>query len=301
MPRTPKPILTPEEAAALIPDGATITISSSAAQLVPDTILAGIESRFLARRQPADLTVVFPLAVGDSFGTVGLDHLAHPGLIRRLIGGSYVNGPASKPSPKIYAMIHADQVEAYKRALEGDPVSAYGGIVGFNRALVEWALDHLERGARRAGRRVEELEIIWAVRMGTAATTSEARRAARPTAVHWGIRWDGQWLERAGIRTPKLQVPDAVWKVYPDLSHAHDWEEAIAATSFVPDEVVAELCDALGLVGTPEYCAERIGEMAKLGARNLYLMPFETFALPESEIRAFRDVIFPQLRAAGLR
>lgn len=113
MPRTPKPILTPEEAAALIPDGATITISSSAAQLVPDTILAGIESRFLARRQPADLTVVFPLAVGDSFGTVGLDHLAHPGLIRRLIGGSYVNGPASKPSPKIYAMIHADQVEAY--------------------------------------------------------------------------------------------------------------------------------------------------------------------------------------------
>jgi hypothetical protein len=30
-------------------------------------------------------------------------------------------------------------------------------------------------------------------------------------------------------------------------------------------------------------------------------MPFETFASPESEIRAFRDVIFPQLRAAGLR
>ena len=174
-------------------------------------------------------------------------------------------------------------------------------LVGFNPALVEWAFDHLERGARRAGRRVEELEIIWAVRMGTAATTAEARRAARPTAVHWGIRWDGQWLERAGIRTPKLQVPDAVWKIHPDLSHAHDWEAAIAATSFVPDEVVAELCDALGLVGTPEYCAERIGEMAKLGARNLYVMPFETFALPETEIRAFRDVIFPQLRAAGLR
>ncbi len=113
MPRKSKPILTPEEAAALIPQGATITISSSAAQLVPDMVLAGIESRFLARGEPADLTVVFPLAVGDSFGTVGLDHLAHPGLIKRLIGGSYANGPASKPSPKIYAMIHADQVEAY--------------------------------------------------------------------------------------------------------------------------------------------------------------------------------------------
>jgi hypothetical protein len=61
------------------------------------------------------------------------------------------------------------------------------------------------------------------------------------------------------------------------------------------------VCDALGLAGTPEYCAERIGAMTKLGVRNLYLMPFQTFAAPESEITAFRDVIFPRLRAAGLR
>jgi hypothetical protein len=30
-------------------------------------------------------------------------------------------------------------------------------------------------------------------------------------------------------------------------------------------------------------------------------MPFETFAPPEAEIAAFRDVIFPRLRAGGLR
>jgi acyl CoA:acetate/3-ketoacid CoA transferase len=112
-----KPILTAAEAASLIARGATVTISSSAAQLVPDTILGGIEARFLASGEPRDLTVVFPVAVGDSFGTVGLDHLAHPGLIKRLIGGSYVNGPASKPAPKIYAMIFADQVEAYNLPL----------------------------------------------------------------------------------------------------------------------------------------------------------------------------------------
>ncbi len=112
-----KPILSVAEAAELIPNRATVTVSSSAAQLVPDRILGGIESRFLASGEPRDLTVVFPVAVGDSFGTVGLDHLAHPGLIKRLIGGSYVNGPASKPSPKIYAMIHADEVEAYNLPL----------------------------------------------------------------------------------------------------------------------------------------------------------------------------------------
>jgi 5,10-methylenetetrahydromethanopterin reductase len=174
-------------------------------------------------------------------------------------------------------------------------------MVGFNRTLVQRALEQLDAGARRSGRRLEDLEIIWAVRTGTAATMDEARRQARPTAVHWAIRWDGQWPERAGIRTPKLEVPDAVRNIYPDLSHAEDWEAAIEATSFVSDELVAELCDALGLVGTPEYCADRIAEMTKLGVRNIYLMPFQTFATPESEIPAFRDVIFPRLKALGLR
>ncbi|MGH7311764.1 MAG: LLM class flavin-dependent oxidoreductase [Candidatus Rokuibacteriota bacterium] len=174
-------------------------------------------------------------------------------------------------------------------------------LVGFNRGIVDTALEHLQRGARRAGRRLEDLEIIWAVRTATATTTEEARRLARPTAVHWGIlRWGGYWLEPAALRLPKLEVPDAVRKIYPDLSHAHDWEAAIAATSFVPDEVVGQLCDALGLIGRPADCAERIIEMTKLGIRNLYLMPLETFAPPVREIAAFRDVVLPRLRAAGV-
>jgi 5,10-methylenetetrahydromethanopterin reductase len=175
-------------------------------------------------------------------------------------------------------------------------------LVGYNRGIVETALEHLDRGAKRAGRRVEDLEVIWAVRTGTAPTLEEARRLARPTAVHWGVlRWGAQWLGPAGVKLPELTIPDAVWKVYPDLSHAHDWEAAIKATAFVPDDVVAQLCDAYGLVGTPEYCADRIAEMTKLGVRNLYLMAFQTFAPPEAEIAAFRDVVFPRLAKLGLR
>ncbi|HET7344065.1 MAG TPA: hypothetical protein VFL90_21560, partial [Methylomirabilota bacterium] len=133
-------------------------------------------------------------------------------------------------------------------------------------------------------------------------TTAEARRLARPTAVHWGVlRWGGHWLEPAGVRLPPLEIPEAVRKVYPDLSHAHDWEAAIAATAFVPDESVAQLCDALGLIGTPEHCAARIVEMTALGVRNLYLMPTLTFAPPDAELSAFRDGVFPRLRAAGVR
>ncbi len=162
------------------------------------------------------------------------------------------------------------------------------------------ALELLERGAKRAGRKVEDLEVIWAVRTAALPTTAEALRQARPTSVHWGIlRWGGYWLEPAGLKLPPLTIPDAVWKIYPDLSHAHDWEAAIAATSFVPDEVVAQLCEAMGLIGTAEDCAARIVELTKLGVQNLYLMPLETFTPPVREIAAFRDTVFPRLAAAS--
>jgi 5,10-methylenetetrahydromethanopterin reductase len=175
-------------------------------------------------------------------------------------------------------------------------------LVGSNKGIVETALGHLERGAKRAGRKLDDLEIIWAVRTATMKSTAEARRMARPTAVHWGIlRWGGYWLGPAGLKLPRLEIPAAVHQVYPDLSHAHDWEAAIKATSFVPDEVVAQLCDAIGLIGTPEDCAARIVELTKLGVRNLYLMPLLTFAPPEAEVAAFRDTVFPRLAAAGLR
>ena len=204
---------------------------------------------------------------------------------------------ARRPIPLIMAASGPKAIE-----LAGEVADGVLLLVGFNRGIVERALEYLERGARRSGRRVEDLEVTWAVRIATAATTAEARRLARPTAVHWGVlRWGGHWLEPAGVRLPKLDIPDAVHKVYPDLSHAHDWEAAIAATSFVDDATVAQLCDAIGLVGAPADCAARIAEMTKLGVRNLYLMPVLTFAPPEQEVAAFRDVVFPRLRDAGLR
>jgi 5,10-methylenetetrahydromethanopterin reductase len=204
---------------------------------------------------------------------------------------------AKRPIPLIMAASGPKAIE-----LAGEIADGALLLVGFNAGIVTRALEHLERGARRAGRRVDDLEIIWAVRTATADTTEEARRLARPTAVHWGVlRWGAQWLEPAGVRLPPLEIPAAVHAVYPDLSHAHDWEAAIAATSFVPDEVVGELCDALGLICAPADCAARIGAMSKLGVRNLYLMPVLTFAPPQHEIAAFRDVVLPRLREAGLR
>ena len=41
--------------------------------------------------------------------------------------------------------VHPDQAEAYRRAFEGDSVSAYGGILGFNRPVTGEAAEALRR------------------------------------------------------------------------------------------------------------------------------------------------------------
>jgi 5,10-methylenetetrahydromethanopterin reductase len=186
--------------------------------------------------------------------------------------------------------------------LAGEVADGVMLLVGFHRGIVDAVLSHLERGARKSGRRLEDLEIIWAVRTCMAPTMAEARRMARPTVVHQGImRVHARWLEHTKLSIPHFEIPPAVGKIYPDLSHAQNWDEAIAATSFVPDEIIGQLCDALGLIGTPEHCARRIADLTGAGVKSLYIMPLQTFVGPEQEVRTFRDAVFPAMKAAGLR
>ena len=174
--------------------------------------------------------------------------------------------------------------------------------VGFHPRIVEAVLSHLAAGARRSGRRLEDLEVIWAVRVGIASSTAEARRQARPTVVHQAfLSARSHWLPYTGLTLPRFEIPPEVHAIYPDLSHARDWEQAIAATKFVPDDVIAQLCDTFGLVGTAEHCAQRIIEMTAAGVTNLYVQAFQTFVGPEQEMRTFRDEVFPRLKAAGYR
>ncbi len=108
-----KPVLTPDEAAALIPDGAVVTVSSSSGLGCPDATLAAIGRRFVAECAPRNLTTLHPIAAGDMSGIKGVDHIAKRGLLKRIIGGSYPSGPSSAEAPLIWQMIGANEVEAY--------------------------------------------------------------------------------------------------------------------------------------------------------------------------------------------
>jgi acyl CoA:acetate/3-ketoacid CoA transferase len=111
MPRSK--VISLDAAAALIPDGATMTVSSSSGLGCPDALLKAIGQRFAAAGSPRNLTTIHPIAAGDMYGIDGIDHLAQPGLLKRIIAGSYPSGPSSMPSPKIWQMIDRSEIEAY--------------------------------------------------------------------------------------------------------------------------------------------------------------------------------------------
>ena len=50
---------------------------------------------------------------GRLFRHQGVDHIAKPGCLSRIIGGSYPSGPTKAEPPKIWQMITAGQVKAY--------------------------------------------------------------------------------------------------------------------------------------------------------------------------------------------
>ncbi|MFD2442213.1 hypothetical protein ACFSS8_22780 [Paracoccus kondratievae] len=90
-----------------------IAVNSSSGLLCPDHVLAALGERFVQEGAPRGLTTIHPIAAGDMFGTPGVDHIAHPGMIARIIGGSYPSGPSNAEPPKIWQRILAEEVAAY--------------------------------------------------------------------------------------------------------------------------------------------------------------------------------------------
>ena len=51
-----------------------------------ETLAKGLEERFLETGHPKDITLIFCAGIGDGKER-GLNRLAHPGLVKRIIGG----------------------------------------------------------------------------------------------------------------------------------------------------------------------------------------------------------------------
>ena len=103
-------IVSADEAAAIIHDGDTVCVSGCLGIGTPDELLLAIERRFSTTRSPSKLTLVFAAAPGDAKER-GLNRLAHPGLVKRAIGGHWAL------VPKLGELALAGRIEAYNLPL----------------------------------------------------------------------------------------------------------------------------------------------------------------------------------------
>ena len=103
----------PDEAAALIPDGAVVVVNSSSGLGCPDRVLRAMGEHFEATGSPRGLTILNPIGAGDMYGVKGIDHVARPGLLARVIAGSFPSGPSSLPMPEIRRLITGNVIPAY--------------------------------------------------------------------------------------------------------------------------------------------------------------------------------------------
>jgi propionate CoA-transferase len=100
-------ILTAEDAAALVSDGCSLIASGSGGgHAVPEALLAALGRRFAETGAPSGLTFAHVVGIGDRKAR-GAAHLAHKGMVRRVITSALIDSPVFIP------MALNNEIEAY--------------------------------------------------------------------------------------------------------------------------------------------------------------------------------------------
>lgn len=99
-------VITAAEAANLIQDNQTFSVSGFVGCASPEALNCALEDRFKETGSPKDLTLFYAAGIGDG-GSRSINHFAHEGLLKRVIGGHY------NLAPKIGKMILEEKIEGY--------------------------------------------------------------------------------------------------------------------------------------------------------------------------------------------
>ncbi len=156
-------------------------------------------------------------------------------------------------------------------------------MVGLHPAGIQAARHHLQEGAKRAGRTLENFPVVFVVTIGLGSDDDV------------GMQWVRSWFAPG---QPFLAYPSAAnlrWlaEAGVDLQETHD-------PACIPEDQARQIADAFGLFGTAERCAERL-QRARDESRveQVFLFPAHDLAggynMPENVVEAFERVIRPRL------
>jgi 5,10-methylenetetrahydromethanopterin reductase len=166
--------------------------------------------------------------------------------------------------------------------LAGEAADGVMMLVGLDANAIAAAREHLRTGAQRSGRDLEQFKEIFITPIAVG-DRNEVRewprwwfRRGQPW-MEYPSRSNLRWLREAGIDLPEGTDP-----------------------SSISDELADRICEAFGLFGKPEYCAERlIQAREEAGVEHIFLFPAHDaksgHRLPQTEVEAFERVIGPRL------
>lgn len=147
-------IVSAEAAIAIIQEGDVVATTGYGGHGVPEHLLLALSQRFQETAAPRELTLIHSTGQGDG-SEKGLNHLAHDGLIKRIIGGYY------GLSPKLTQMVLENRVEAYNFP-EGCILQLYRDIAAgkpgtFSKVGIGTYIDPRHEGGRLNEMTKEEL------------------------------------------------------------------------------------------------------------------------------------------------
>ena len=141
-------VLTARQAADLIKDGDTVTLSGFVANGIAEALNAAAEERFLETGHPKDLTLFWVAGTGNKDGSHA-DHYAHEGMVKKVIGGHF------NFVPKICEMLSENKIEGYNV-----PQGAIAQMLRDNAARKVGTISHVGIGTfadpRNGGGRLSE-------------------------------------------------------------------------------------------------------------------------------------------------
>lgn len=188
---------------------------------------------------------------------------------------------ATAVAPKVFVLASGPKM----LELAGEVADGVMMLVGLHPSSIEAAREHIRTGAHRAGRDAASIEEIFIV--PTAIEDFETarewpRRFFRPGKpfLSYPSTSNLRWLRAAGL----------------DIPADHD-------PATLSPEFAATVCEAFGLFGPPEYCADRLLRAHhESGVKHVFFFPSHTvdtaYDLPNGDVEAFRKVIGPRLASA---
>jgi 5,10-methylenetetrahydromethanopterin reductase len=159
--------------------------------------------------------------------------------------------------------------------------------------LVDWFRTQVHRGAQRAGRDLETVDLVARINVCLHEDPRVAKDIMRPTIARSLLAQSPNFTTFA---LAGLEVPSRLREMVATLGYTHDPQVLAPIAALVPDNFV----EALTLAGTVNDVAASLVRMVQRGVRHIMISPVAADGDVESVVKSFAQQVMPQVHQALL-